>query len=240
MRYFIAFLLIFISIQANASQYDAELLRLTNAERSKQKLPALTLNTRLGEVAQKHAEDMAKNRYFSHTGKDGSTPSSRLTAAGYAFYYVGENIAAGNATPAATIEQWMNSTGHRANILGENYTEIGFGYFADPNSPYRHYWVQLFAKGKETIPETTPIALTKANNLFNRIEKDYNVKPDSTTLSSGTDNETIYYRLYFNGTAGLVVYKNGFYLAEYKRQWFFKNLGSLEEANRTYCDSKCW
>ncbi|NEQ80211.1 MAG: CAP domain-containing protein [Moorea sp. SIO2I5] len=70
--------------------------------------------------------------------------SDRAKAAGYLYSYVGENIAAGNPTPAQTIRQWMGSTGHRRNILKPQYQEIGFGYVSDPSSPYRHYWVQVF------------------------------------------------------------------------------------------------
>ena len=63
---------------------------------------------------------------------------------GYKYFALGENIAAGKATPEGTIRQWMNSSGHRANILNSRFTEIGFGYENAPNSRYRHYWVQVF------------------------------------------------------------------------------------------------
>jgi len=128
MKYFMIFVTLLWSMSCHASDSDAELLRLTNAERSKYGLSALTLNSQLGTAAQNHAVDMAQNSYFSHTGLNGSTPATRVTAAGYQYNYVGENIAAGNATPAETIAQWMNSEGHRANILNVNYTEIGFGH----------------------------------------------------------------------------------------------------------------
>jgi uncharacterized protein YkwD len=126
------------------SQFDAELLRLTNAERARAGLQPLQLSPQLKQAAQGHAEDMVRNNFFSHTGSNGSTLSSRVRATGYVFSFTGENIAAGRPTPAQTIAQWMASPGHRRNILNRNYTQIGFGYRSAPTSVYRHYWVQVF------------------------------------------------------------------------------------------------
>jgi len=142
------YIVIFITFSAAtvASQYDAELLRLTNLERQKAGVPALKLSNQLNQAAQNHADDMTKNNYFSHTGLNGSKPSDRAKAAGYNYSYVGENIAAGNTSPADVIQGWMNSQGHRENILNSNYTEIGFGYSYSYSSQYRHYWVQVFGK----------------------------------------------------------------------------------------------
>ena len=126
------------------SSFDSELLRLTNAERRKVGLQPLRYSATLGRVAQSHAKDMIKNNYFDHTGLNGSQPSDRAKSAGYSYSYVGENIAAGNKTPAETIRQWMNSPGHRANILNRNYTEIGFGYTRASTYQYEHVWVQVF------------------------------------------------------------------------------------------------
>jgi uncharacterized protein YkwD len=126
------------------SRYDTELLELTNAERRKAGLPPLRYSAQLGQAAQRHAEDMARNNFFSHTGSNGSQVSDRVREAGYSYSYVGENISAGNATPAATLQNWMKSPGHRSNILKPEYTEIGFGYVSAPSSRYGHYWVQVF------------------------------------------------------------------------------------------------
>ncbi len=125
------------------SAYDAELLRLTNAERQRAGVSPLRLSSQLGQAAQNHAVDMAQYGYFDHQGRDGSQPGDRVSALGYQFSYVGENIAAGSASPDQTVQQWMNSPGHRRNILNPNYREIGFGYSTAPN-PYRHVWVQVF------------------------------------------------------------------------------------------------
>jgi uncharacterized protein YkwD len=123
-----------------------DLLALTNSERQRQGLAPLRLSTSLNQAAQRHAEDLGRNRIFSHTGSDGSQMIDRARAAGYLYSFLGENIAAGNATPALTIQQWMNSPGHRSNILKGEFSEVGFGYVSDPSSPYRYYWVQVFGR----------------------------------------------------------------------------------------------
>jgi len=125
------------------NQYNSELLKLTNAQRHKQGLPSLQFSSQLAQAAQLHAQDMAKNNFLSHTGSNGSQISNRARAVGYNFSYIGENIARGSSRPAAIIQQWMNSPGHRRNILKSQYTEVGFGYARDP---YGHYWVQVFGR----------------------------------------------------------------------------------------------
>lgn len=126
------------------SRFDVELLQLTNEERRKAGVPALQLSPQLGQAAQGHAEDMVRHNFFSHTGSNGSTLVTRVEAAGYAYSFAGENIAAGGATPTQTIQQWMNSPGHRQNLLSRNFTQIGFGYVSAPSTAYGHYWVQVF------------------------------------------------------------------------------------------------
>lgn len=130
-------------VRSNTS-FEVELLRLTNIERQKVGLSPLKLSSRLGRSAQNHAADMARNNYFSHTGRNGSSISDRAMANGYKYSFLGENIAAGKTTPEGTIRQWMNSPGHRANILKREFTEIGFGYTNFSSSRYQHYWVQVF------------------------------------------------------------------------------------------------
>ncbi len=133
----------------STNPFEQELLRLTNAERARAGLPPLRLAAKLSQAAQRHAEDMVRNRFFSHTGSDGSTLVDRARAVGYNYSMVGENIAAGGATPAATMRQWMNSPGHRQNILNRRFTEIGFGYVSAPSDRYRHYWVQVFGTPRQ-------------------------------------------------------------------------------------------
>jgi len=133
-----------ISQNIGKLSFEAELLKLTNSERRKVGLAPLRLSSQLTRAAQSHAMDMARNRYFNHTGLNGSSMVDRAKATGYKYSSLGENIAASRATPEGTIRQWMNSAGHRANILNSKFTEIGFGFANEPNSPYRHYWVQVF------------------------------------------------------------------------------------------------
>ncbi|MDY6782848.1 MAG: CAP domain-containing protein [Cyanobacteriota bacterium] len=146
------------------SPYDTQLLQLTNAERQKAGLPPLRYSPQLGQAAQRHAEDMVRNDFFSHTGSNGSSVSDRVRAAGYSYSYVGENISAGSSTPAETIQRWMNSAGHRRNILKSEYTEIGFGYVSAPSSPYGHYWVQVFGRGTGSNSSVNPPTLPPTSN----------------------------------------------------------------------------
>lgn len=86
---------------------------------------------------------MAKNNYFDHNSQDGRSPFDRMSDAGYKFSAAAENIAMGQQTPAAVMDAWMNSPGHKANILNCDYTEMGLGYAVGNGSPY---WTQDFGK----------------------------------------------------------------------------------------------
>ncbi|GAB4542542.1 MAG: hypothetical protein Fur002_12970 [Anaerolineales bacterium] len=131
--------------QTNTS-FEAKALELINAERAKAGLPALAYSSQLTAAAQLHSADMACNNYFSHTGLDGSSVADRVSQQGYVWSYVGENIAAGYSTPKDAVNGWMNSPGHKANILSPNYTEIGLGYAYGRASAYGMYWTAVFAK----------------------------------------------------------------------------------------------
>lgn len=131
------------SAPAGGTKAD-EIVRLTNIERSKAGCGPLTADSRLATAAQAHSADMAAQNYFSHTSLDGRTFDARIHAAGFPGGSIAENIAAGNSTPAATMEQWMNSAGHRANILNCSYNRLGVGY-AEGGS-YRYYWTQDFGR----------------------------------------------------------------------------------------------
>lgn len=104
----------------------------------------LTMHPLLVLSARRHSLDMGTRNYFDHNSLDGTTPTQRMTAAGYSGSPTGENIAAGNATAAATMTQWMNSSGHCRNIMNPSYRSIGVGYANVPGSRYRHYWTQNF------------------------------------------------------------------------------------------------
>ncbi|MEU8617913.1 sigma-70 family RNA polymerase sigma factor [Streptomyces sp. NPDC048623] len=123
----------------NASEAQ-QVIDLTNAERAKAGCGPVTANTLLTRAAQGHSDDMAARNFFDHTNPDGADPGDRVTAAGYRWSTYGENIAKGQRTPAEVMDAWMNSPGHRANILNCSFKEIGIGIH-DAGGPY---WTQVF------------------------------------------------------------------------------------------------
>ena len=124
---------------ASVRAYEQEVVRLVNAERARYGLAALTEDWELSRVARYKSQDMHDNRYFAHSSPTYGTPFQMIRAFGLSYRTAGENIAMGYATPAAVVAGWMNSEGHRANILNSAYTKIGVGYVADG-----HYWTQQF------------------------------------------------------------------------------------------------
>jgi uncharacterized protein YkwD len=123
---------------------EAQVLALVNKERASAGCGTLRSNTILVSVARAHSKDMAVHGYFDHSSQDGRSPFDRMRAAGYSGGLMGENIAAGQSTPAAVMNAWMNSPGHRANILNCGYKVIGIGVAKVSGSPYRIYWTQDF------------------------------------------------------------------------------------------------
>lgn len=118
-----------------------QILDLVNKERVKNGLGTLTLDTNLSYVAQVKAEDMKAKNYFSHTSPTYGSPFDMMKRFGITYRTAGENIAMGQKTPQAVMTAWMNSSGHRANILNKNYTKLGVGYVYNNGRPY---WVQQF------------------------------------------------------------------------------------------------
>ena len=100
----------------------------------------------LAGAAQRHSEDMARNDFMSHTGSDGSSFGQRARAAGYAFFASGEIIAAGYSTPAAVVEAWMNSPGHRGIMLDCRNTDVGAAVVERAGAQYRYYWTAVFGR----------------------------------------------------------------------------------------------
>ncbi|OKH25127.1 type I secretion protein [Hydrococcus rivularis NIES-593] len=137
---------------ALTDQFDQRILELVNQERAKQGLRSLSLSQKLDAAADGHSGRMANGDFFSHVDPgNGSRPSDRATQAGYRWTTVGENIAAGQTSPEAVMQAWMNSSGHRANILNPNYTHLGVGYAYLANDSgrinYQRYWTQVFGAG---------------------------------------------------------------------------------------------
>lgn len=144
------------------SAFIQDVLNLTNQFRANNGLTVLTLDFKLAKSAQQYSQDMALSDFFGHTGKDRSTAQSRALSAGYESGVVGENIAAGYATPKEVVDGWINSSGHRANLLNPSYNEIGIGYYYLQNDAgsvnYNSYWTQSFGKGVVERPAVTSAA----------------------------------------------------------------------------------
>lgn len=119
--------------------YEKEVVRLVNIERTKNGLSSLTYDWELSRVARYKSQDMKDNNYFSHTSPTYGSPFQMMKNFGITYKTAGENIAMGYKTPEAVVNGWMNSSGHRANILNSSFTRIGVGYV-----PNGHYWTQMF------------------------------------------------------------------------------------------------
>ena len=127
---------------ASNAGVSGEILNLVNKERAANGLSALTLDADLSAAAQAKAEDMYRKGYFSHTSPTYGSPFDMMKSFGISYRTAGENIAKGQKTPAAVMSAWMNSDGHRKNILGSGFTKLGVGYV---NAGGTTYWVHMFA-----------------------------------------------------------------------------------------------
>ncbi|MFF4319363.1 CAP domain-containing protein [Streptomyces sp. NPDC001568] len=124
---------------------ESAVLALVNKERATAGCGPLTANAKLNSAARAYSDTMARSGVMSHTGPDGSTMTTRVEAAGYAWSRLGENIARGQADAAAVMSAWMNSSGHRANILNCAFREIGIGVHKGDGGPW---WTQNFGAPK--------------------------------------------------------------------------------------------
>jgi uncharacterized YkwD family protein/spore coat assembly protein SafA len=121
---------------------ESQVIQLTNQERAKHGLKALTQDWELSRVARFKSTDMRDKNYFSHDSPTYGSPFTMMKNFGISYRSAGENIAAGQTTAQEVVQAWMNSPGHRANILSANYTYIGVGYAKGGSQ--RHYWTQMF------------------------------------------------------------------------------------------------
>lgn len=124
---------------AAVSDFEQEVIARVNEIRVQNGLKALSYNWELSRVARYKSQDMKDSRYFSHTSPVYGSPFQMMKSFGITYRSAGENIAMGQKTPQEVVNAWMNSAGHRANILNASFTEIGVGYVADG-----HYWTQMF------------------------------------------------------------------------------------------------
>lgn len=118
---------------------ENQVVTLTNQERAKNGLPALKINWELARIARYKSQDMKEKNYFDHTSPTYGTPFNMIKSFGLSYKTASENIAQGQRTAQEVVNAWMNSSGHRANILSSSFTEIGVGYYAEGN-----YWTQMF------------------------------------------------------------------------------------------------
>ena len=126
----------------NLSTQELEVVRLVNIEREKAGLEPFTISNKLSEVARLKSKDMADNRYFSHTSPTYGSPFQMMKQFGISYRTAGENIAKGYLSAQSVVNGWMNSSGHRANILNPSFGTIGVGAYKTSNNTI--YWTQMF------------------------------------------------------------------------------------------------
>ncbi|NND35229.1 MAG: hypothetical protein HKN76_21760, partial [Saprospiraceae bacterium] len=172
--------------RATLGPQEQEIVEITNIERLNNGMRApLKQVINLHNAADGHSEEMAVDDFFAHCDLDsGLSPFQRMVNAGYSYNSAGENIAAGNGTASATMGQWMNSSGHRNNILSTSYREIGVGYEYsndgqvdrrdlngdcvedDTGGPYYHYWTQNFGRRNSVYPVVIERELASVESRF--------------------------------------------------------------------------
>ncbi|TVY02380.1 hypothetical protein FPZ45_06960 [Cohnella terricola] len=121
----------------DSSQFASQVLDLVNQERSKAGLSALSMDDKLSKMAMAKAQDMFNNKYFDHNSPTHGSPFDMMKEYGITYNSAGENIANGQPSPTQVMHDWMNSPGHKANIMNNSYTHIGIAY-------YNGEWVQEF------------------------------------------------------------------------------------------------
>lgn len=149
-----SFLVLALALGSPVAAGPAEsVLSAVNAARAKAGCGPLRMNSKLTAAAKSHARAMAEQNFFAHAGKDGSRLPGRIARQGYDYQSAAENIAAGQDSPREVVKDWLQSSGHRKNILDCQMTETGIAvvYQADDRPiggssyPLRYYWVQVFA-----------------------------------------------------------------------------------------------
>lgn len=146
-----------LGCEAPLESLQVQILELINTARSSSRTcgteffnaaSPLSWNSTLASAARVHASDMANNDFFSHTGSDGSSASNRVTAAGYDWRSVGENIAAGRDNASVTVDDWLDSPGHCRNIMNATFEEMAVSCVENAASTYGRYWTQVLAAAR--------------------------------------------------------------------------------------------
>ena len=136
----------------SSDQFDQRILELVNIERANVGLDSLSIDSQLDQAANLHTDEMVQADQMSHQLPGEASLGDRVSATGYDWTRLGENVAAGYTTPEAVVAGWMNSTGHRENILNPEFTHLGVGYENAPdnitgtpeNPDFDVYWTQVF------------------------------------------------------------------------------------------------
>ncbi len=126
------------------SQFQKRVVELVNIERQKEGLQPLSADALLMKGAAAKSQDMVQNGYFSHNSPKYGSPFAMMKTFGISYRYAGENIASGQASPESVVRAWMNSPGHRANIMSSKFNKIGVGYAYTTGGSYHHFWTQWF------------------------------------------------------------------------------------------------
>lgn len=129
-------------------KFELKVVKLVNAQREKAGFSPLRTDLKLTRAAREKSKDMAVNKYFSHISPTHGSPFKMMKVFGVSYRCAGENIASGYVRPETVVLGWMNSSGHRANILKPKYTHIGVGYYYTCRGNFNHYWTQQFIEWK--------------------------------------------------------------------------------------------
>ncbi|MBI6630097.1 CAP domain-containing protein [Pontibaca salina] len=132
-------------VEENAGPDNFEVSRLLDDIRMQNRLPGLKRSPRLDVAARRHATDMARNGFFSHQSPTTGAVGERVSASGYQWCFVAENIARGQRTEAVVLNSWLRSPGHRKNILSKRAEEFGFARASEPGAAQRPVWVMVLA-----------------------------------------------------------------------------------------------
>jgi uncharacterized protein YkwD len=158
----------------SSNQFDQRIVELVNEERAVVGLDPLAIDSQLDQAANLHNDEMVQADIMSHKLSGEAGLGDRISATGYEWSGAAENIAAGYATPEEVVEGWLNSPGHRANILNSEYTDIGIGYENAPDEnagEYDSYWTQVFGKSDNPTPESNDDFKVEMENVeINNVE----------------------------------------------------------------------
>lgn len=160
-----------VSINANAQinpqKLQENVILEINKNRAQNNLKLLTPNEKFNKTASSYAQIMAQNNHFAHKDLDGQNVDVRMTKNGYNWTTFGENLAAGSDNATFTVDRWMKSVGHKANILNADFCEIGIGYGYSSSSQYKHYWTANFGCREDfnLLTQSKGIEQTKNENM---------------------------------------------------------------------------